>query len=151
MPSRDLNSLRQQVEDLQRQNTLLEQRLASHQAHDQDFYRSLFDTMDEGFCIIELVFDAMCWLAAGRASQHPSVRLTQAQFHWGLRREADLAQAHPRLQLVAAACSKAQAAACCCSTFDCTSSFSMLCLLKPFAYKLRREKSFCVQNETKLR
>ena len=50
----------------------------------------------------ELVFDAMCWLAAGRASQHPSVRLTQAQFHWGLRREADLAQAHPRLQLVAA-------------------------------------------------
>lgn len=53
MPSRDLNSLRQQVEDLQRQNTLLEQRLASHQAHDQDFYRSLFDTMDEGFCIIE--------------------------------------------------------------------------------------------------
>ncbi|ORL70533.1 hybrid sensor histidine kinase/response regulator [Pseudomonas putida] len=53
MPSRDLNSLRQQVEDLQRQNTLLEQRLASLQAHDQDFYRSLFDTMDEGFCIIE--------------------------------------------------------------------------------------------------
>ncbi|AJA15655.1 MULTISPECIES: PAS domain-containing protein [Pseudomonas] len=53
MSSSDLNSLRQQVEDLQRQNTLLEQRLASNQAHDQDFYRSLFDTMDEGFCIIE--------------------------------------------------------------------------------------------------
>ncbi len=53
MPSRDLNSLRQQVEDLQRQNTLLEQRLASLQGHGQDFYRSLFDTMDEGFCIIE--------------------------------------------------------------------------------------------------
>lgn len=50
----------------------------------------------------ELVFDAMCWLAAGRAGQHPSVRHTQAQFHWGLRRESELAQAHPRLQLVAA-------------------------------------------------
>ena len=53
MPSRDLLSLRQQVEALQRQNALLEARLASHQEHDQDFYRSLFDTMDEGFCIIE--------------------------------------------------------------------------------------------------
>ena len=53
MPSRDLLSLRQQVETLQRQNALLEARLARHQEHDQDFYRSLFDTMDEGFCIIE--------------------------------------------------------------------------------------------------
>ncbi|OII58014.1 hybrid sensor histidine kinase/response regulator [Pseudomonas putida] len=53
MPSRDLLSLRQQVEALQQQNALLEARLASHQQHDQDFYRSLFDTMDEGFCIIE--------------------------------------------------------------------------------------------------
>lgn len=53
MPSRDLLSLRQQVEALQRQNALLEARLASLQDHDQGFYRSLFDTMDEGFCIIE--------------------------------------------------------------------------------------------------
>ncbi|PYB69608.1 hybrid sensor histidine kinase/response regulator [Pseudomonas sp. LB-090624] len=53
MPSRDMHSLRQQVIELQRQNALLEARLASHQAQDQDFYRSLFDTMDEGFCIIE--------------------------------------------------------------------------------------------------
>jgi len=53
MPSRDLLSLRQQVEALQQQNALLQARLASHQQHDQNFYRSLFDTMDEGFCIIE--------------------------------------------------------------------------------------------------
>jgi O-methyltransferase involved in polyketide biosynthesis len=49
----------------------------------------------------ELVFDAMCWLAVGRAAQHPSVRHTRAQFHWGLRRESELAQAHPQLELVA--------------------------------------------------
>ncbi|MGE8059680.1 PAS domain-containing protein [Pseudomonas sp. NPDC089547] len=53
MPSRDLLSLRQQVEALQRQNAQLQSQLAGHQAHDQNFYRSLFDTMDEGFCIIE--------------------------------------------------------------------------------------------------
>lgn len=53
MPSRDLLSLRQQVEALQQQNALLEARLASQQQHDHNFYRSLFDTMDEGFCIIE--------------------------------------------------------------------------------------------------
>lgn len=49
-----------------------------------------------------LAFDAMCWLAAGRARQHPSVRHTDAQFHWGPRRIADIASAHPRLQLLAA-------------------------------------------------
>ena len=38
MPSRDLLSLRQQVEALQQQNALLEARLASHQQHDQDEY-----------------------------------------------------------------------------------------------------------------
>ncbi|WP_410481887.1 PAS domain-containing protein [Pseudomonas plecoglossicida] len=53
MPSRDLHTLRQQVEALQQQNALLEARLAAHQDNGQDFYRSLFDTMDEGFCIIE--------------------------------------------------------------------------------------------------
>lgn len=46
-------------------------------------------------------FDAMCWLAAGRAGHHPSVRHTRAQFHWGLRREAELAAAHPRLRHLA--------------------------------------------------
>jgi len=53
MPSRDPLTLRQQVEALQRRNALLEAQLASYQDQDQDFYRSLFDTMDEGFCIIE--------------------------------------------------------------------------------------------------
>ncbi|MBI1524944.1 hybrid sensor histidine kinase/response regulator, partial [Escherichia coli] len=36
-----------------RQNAQLKSQLASLQDHDQNFYRSLFDTMDEGFCIIE--------------------------------------------------------------------------------------------------
>ncbi|WP_296232104.1 hybrid sensor histidine kinase/response regulator [Pseudomonas sp. UBA4617] len=53
MPQRELLNLRQQVENLQRHNTLLEARLSSLQDHGQDFYRSLFDTMDEGFCVIE--------------------------------------------------------------------------------------------------
>ncbi|WP_053246223.1 class I SAM-dependent methyltransferase [Achromobacter sp. DMS1] len=35
-------------------------------------------------------FDAMCWLAAGRARRHPSVRHTRAEFGWGPRRLADL-------------------------------------------------------------
>jgi O-methyltransferase involved in polyketide biosynthesis len=46
-----------------------------------------------------LAFDAMCWLAVGRARQHPSVRATGAEFQWGIRRESELAQAHPRLRL----------------------------------------------------
>jgi len=46
-----------------------------------------------------LAFDAMCWLAVGRAAQHPSVRATGAEFHWGLRKAAELTQAHPRLRL----------------------------------------------------
>jgi O-methyltransferase involved in polyketide biosynthesis len=46
-----------------------------------------------------LAFDAMCWLAVGRAKQHPSVRATGAEFHWGIRRTGELAQAHPRLRL----------------------------------------------------
>ena len=53
MPSSDLLSLRQQVKELQQRNALLESRLANDQAYDQNLYRSLFDTMDEGFCIIE--------------------------------------------------------------------------------------------------
>ncbi|WP_205736679.1 class I SAM-dependent methyltransferase [Acidovorax cavernicola] len=46
-----------------------------------------------------LAFDAMCWLAVGRARQHPSVRATGAEFRWGLRRSEDLTRPHPHLQL----------------------------------------------------
>jgi len=46
-----------------------------------------------------LAFDAMCWLAVGRGKQHPSVRVTGAEFKWGIRRAAELTQPHPRLQL----------------------------------------------------
>jgi O-methyltransferase involved in polyketide biosynthesis len=46
-----------------------------------------------------LAFDAMCWLAVGRARQHPSVRATGAEFQWGIRRTGELAQAHARLRL----------------------------------------------------
>ncbi|VCU69149.1 Leucine carboxyl methyltransferase [Pigmentiphaga humi] len=48
------------------------------------------------------VFDAMCWLAAGRAKRHPSVRHTQAEFRWGPRRSAELTRDSPRLKLAAA-------------------------------------------------
>lgn len=44
-------------------------------------------------------FDAMCWLSAGKARYHGSVRHTEAQFLWGPRRTAELAGAHPRLVL----------------------------------------------------
>lgn len=46
-------------------------------------------------------FDAMCWLAAGRAKQHPSVRHTRAEIAWGPRRARDLTRPHPRLRLAA--------------------------------------------------
>lgn len=46
-------------------------------------------------------FDAMCWLSIGRAKQHNSVKHTDAQFHWGPRRENELNQLHPRLHLAA--------------------------------------------------
>ena len=46
-----------------------------------------------------LAFDAMCWLAVGRGRQHPSVRVTGAEFKWGIRRSAELTQPHPRLGL----------------------------------------------------
>jgi len=48
-----------------------------------------------------LVFDALCWLAVGHAKQHPSVRATGAEFHWGIHRPAELTQPHPRLRLAA--------------------------------------------------
>ena len=46
-----------------------------------------------------LAFDAMCWLAVGRAQRHPSVRTTGAEFQWGVRKAAELTQPHPRLHL----------------------------------------------------
>jgi O-methyltransferase involved in polyketide biosynthesis len=46
-----------------------------------------------------LAFDAICWLGVGHAARHPSVRATGAEFLWGVRRPAELAQAHPRLRL----------------------------------------------------
>ena len=47
-------------------------------------------------------FDAMCWLAVGRAKQHPSVRHTEAEFHWGPRGVEELTADSPRLRLAAA-------------------------------------------------
>lgn len=46
-----------------------------------------------------LTFDAMCWLAMGRAKHHTSVKHTDAQFHRGPRKLADLTAPHPRLTL----------------------------------------------------
>ena len=45
-----------------------------------------------------LAFDAMCWLAAGRARRHPSVRHTDAEFRWGPRTRHELTDAHARLR-----------------------------------------------------
>lgn len=47
----------------------------------------------------ELVFDAMCWMAVGRASRHALVRQTSAEFLWGPRRLSDITDAHPKLRL----------------------------------------------------
>jgi len=62
--------------------------------------QAVLDTFDERAPAGSvLAFDAMCWLGVGRASQHPSVRPTGAQFRWGLRRSTELTQGHPRLHL----------------------------------------------------
>ncbi|MBA1202756.1 PAS domain-containing protein [Pseudomonas capeferrum] len=53
MPSSELESLRQQLRDLEQRNAELETRLARRDGVDEDLYRFLFDTMDEGFCVIE--------------------------------------------------------------------------------------------------
>ncbi|MNO54906.1 Blue-light-activated protein [compost metagenome] len=53
MPDRELHHLRQQLAALQHRNAELESTLARQQALGDDVYRFLFDTMDEGFCIIE--------------------------------------------------------------------------------------------------
>ncbi|OLS62782.1 PAS domain-containing protein [Pseudomonas putida] len=53
MPVSELDSLRLQLQVLKRRNADLEQQLVQQRALDGDFYRFLFDTMDEGFCVIE--------------------------------------------------------------------------------------------------
>ncbi|MDR0280453.1 MAG: PAS domain-containing protein [Paucimonas sp.] len=53
MPSSELDSLRLQLHELQQRNTVLEQQLVQQRPLDEDTYRFLFDTMDEGFCVIE--------------------------------------------------------------------------------------------------
>lgn len=55
MSSRRQPSPAQQIDRLQRINAQLEARLARYRQHDQHFYRSLFETMDEGFGILELL------------------------------------------------------------------------------------------------
>lgn len=46
-------------------------------------------------------FDVMCWLVVGRARHHSSVKHTDAEFHWGPRKLAELTAPHPRLALQA--------------------------------------------------
>ncbi|BDM23428.1 MULTISPECIES: PAS domain-containing protein [Pseudomonas] len=53
MPHRELLALRQEIETLRQRNAQLETQLLQHEVQDQNIYRFLFDTMDEGFCIIE--------------------------------------------------------------------------------------------------
>ena len=53
MPPSELNALRLQLQQLQQRNAALELELQQQRGQDDDFYRSLFDTMDEGFCVIE--------------------------------------------------------------------------------------------------
>ena len=53
MPSSELDSLRLQLQVMRQRNADLEQQLVQQRTLDEDFYRFLFDTMDEGFCVIE--------------------------------------------------------------------------------------------------
>ena len=54
MPQRELLALRQEIETLRQRNAQLEAQLLQHHEHqDPSIYRFLFDTMDEGFCVIE--------------------------------------------------------------------------------------------------
>ena len=46
-----------------------------------------------------LLFDFVTSLAIGFAGEHPSVRYTGAEFHWGPRRMSEISAAHPRLTL----------------------------------------------------
>jgi len=47
-----------------------------------------------------MVLDVLTRQAVGRASRHPSVGPTGAEFFWGVGRMAELTAAHPRLQLL---------------------------------------------------
>lgn len=53
MHHRDLSGLRREIEALRQHNAQLEAQLRQQQDQDHSVYRFLFDTMDEGFCIIE--------------------------------------------------------------------------------------------------
>ncbi|QXI36301.1 hybrid sensor histidine kinase/response regulator [Pseudomonas xantholysinigenes] len=53
MTARELQTLRQQVENLRLRNAQLEAQLGWQQSNEPDLFRFLFDTMDEGFCVIE--------------------------------------------------------------------------------------------------
>ncbi|WP_455885759.1 PAS domain-containing protein [Pseudomonas rustica] len=53
MPHRDPSGLRREIEALRQRNAQLESQLQQQQDQDHSVYRFLFDTMDEGFCIIE--------------------------------------------------------------------------------------------------
>ncbi|NIE76142.1 PAS domain-containing protein [Pantoea sp. Ap-967] len=55
MPSCELVALQQQIDDLQHINAQLKLRLACNQEHDPSVYQFLFDTMDQGCCIIEFL------------------------------------------------------------------------------------------------
>ncbi len=49
----------------------------------------------------ELIFDFMCWLGVGHASEtSPVMKHTRAQFKWGVRRLSELTAADSRLQLL---------------------------------------------------
>ncbi len=53
MPTSELNALRQQLRELQQRNAVLEQQQLQQPPLNEAFYRFLFDTMDDGFCVIE--------------------------------------------------------------------------------------------------
>ncbi|MGE8171025.1 PAS domain-containing protein [Pseudomonas putida] len=55
MSSRRHLSPKRQIAQLRRSNAQLQACLALHRQNDQSFYRSLFETMDEGFGILELL------------------------------------------------------------------------------------------------
>ncbi|MHA6160544.1 PAS domain-containing protein [Pseudomonas sichuanensis] len=53
MPDRNLPALQRELQALRQRNAELEARLEQQAHADDDLYRFLFDTMDEGFCVIE--------------------------------------------------------------------------------------------------
>lgn len=53
MPDRNLPALQRELQALRQRNAVLEARFEQQAQADGDLYRFLFDTMDEGFCVIE--------------------------------------------------------------------------------------------------